>query len=312
MHMKAIQINGYGDNSVVALNEKATKPKVSAGKILVEVYSAAVNPVDWKIREGYLKGMMPLAFPATLGSDFSGVVAEVGEGVTNVKQGDEVYGMANAMTGGSFAEFAVVDAKALSLKPTKATHTEAASLPLVGLSAWQALVEQINLRKGQKILIHGGAGGIGTITIQLAKHLGAYVATTASQKDIDYVKGLGADEVIDYQNVKFEEKLKVYDAVFDTAGGEAYRKSFQVVKEGGIIVSMVEQPNKELMTKHKVTAKAQFTQPNADQLAKLASLVDDGIIKPRIDKSFSMEQAKDALAYQQTGSPQGKVVIAIK
>ena len=310
--MKAIQINGYGDNSVVALNEKATKPKVSAGKILVEVYSAGVNPADWKIREGYLKGMMPLAFPATLGSDFSGVVAEVGEGVTNVKQGDEVYGIANAMTGGSFAEFIVVDAKALSLKPTRTTHTEAASLPLVGLSAWQALVEQINIRKGQKILVHGGAGGIGTIAIQLAKHLGVYVTTTASQKDIDYVKGLGADEVIDYQNVRFEEKLKAYDAVFDTAGGEAYQKSFQVVKEGGIIVSMVEQPNKELMMKHKVTAKAQFTQPNADQLAKLASLVDNGIIKPRIDKSFSMEQAKDAFAYQQTGSPQGKVVIAIK
>jgi len=310
--MKAIQINGYGDNSVVALNEKATKPEVSTGKVLVEVYSAGVNPVDWKIREGYLKGMMPLAFPATLGSDFSGVVAEVGEGVTNVKQGDEVYGMANAMTGGSFAEFAVVDAKALSLKPTKATHTEAASLPLVGLSAWQALVEQINLRKGQKILIHGGAGGIGTIAIQLAKHLGAYVATTASQKDTDYVKGLGADEVIDYNNEKFEEKIKGYDAVFDTAGGEAYQKSFQVVKEGGIIVSMVEQPNEELMAKHKVSAKSQYTQPNVDQLVKLASLVDDGIIKPHVDKSFSMEQAKEAFAYQQTGSPQGKVVIAIK
>ena len=310
--MKAIQINGYGDNSVVALNEKATKPKVSAGKILVEVYSAGVNPVDWKIREGYLKGMMPLAFPATLGSDFSGVVAEVGEGVTNVKQGDEVYGIANAMTGGSFAEFIVVDAKALSLKPTRTTHTEAASLPLVGLSAWQALVEQINIRRGQKILVHGGAGGIGTIAIQLAKHLGVYVTTTASQKDIDYVKGLGADEVIDYQNVRFEEKLKAYDAVFDTAGGEAYQKSFQVVKEGGIIVSMVEQPNKELMMKHKVTAKAQFTQPNADQLAKLASLVDNGVIKPHVDKSFSMEQAKEAFAYQQTGSPQGKVVITVK
>src|SRR3989344_1469278 len=222
MHMKAIQINGYGDNSVVALNEKATKPKVSAGEILVEVSSAGVNPVDWKIREGYLKGMIPLAFPATLGSDFSGVVAEVGEGDTSVKQGDEAYGMDNVMTGGSFAEFIVVDATALSLKPTRATHAEAASLPLVGLSAWQALVEQINIRKGQKILVHGGAGGIGTIAIQLAKHLGVYVTTTASQKDIDYVKGLGADEVIDYQNVRFEEKLKAYDAVFDTAGGEAY------------------------------------------------------------------------------------------
>ena len=310
--MKAIQINGYGDNSVVALNEKADSPRVSAGKVLVEVHAAGVNPVDWKIREGYLKGMMPLAFPATLGSDFSGVVVEVGEGVTNVKQGDEVYGMANAMTGGSFAEFTVVDAKSLSPKPTKATHAEAASLPLVGLSTWQALVEQMRLQKGQKILIHGGAGGIGTIAIQLAKHLGAYVVATASQADVDYVKGLGADEVIDYQSEKFEEKIKDYDAVFDTAGGDAYQKSFRVVKEDGIIVSMVEQPNEELMAKYKITAKAQFTQPNADQLVKLASLVDDGVIKPHVDKSFSMEQAKEAFAYQQTGSPQGKVVITIK
>lgn len=309
--MKAIQIDGYGDNSVIALSNNAAKPEVSAGKVLVEVHAAGVNPVDWKIREGYLKEMMPLAFPATLGSDFSGVVVEVGEGVTNVKQGDEVYGMASAMMGGSFAEFTTVDAKSLSLKPTKVTHTEAASLPLVGLSAWQALVEQINLRKGQKILIHGGAGGIGTIAIQLAKHLGAYVATTASKKDTDYVKGLRADEVIDYQNGKFEEKLKEYDAIFDTVGGEAYQKSSQILKEGGIIVSMIERPSEELMAKYKVIAKSQNTQPNADQLAKLASLVDDGIVKPHVDKSFSMEQAKEAFTYQKTGSPQGKVVITI-
>ena len=310
--MKAIQINGYGDNSVVELNNKATKPEVSAGKVLVQVHVAGVNPVDWKIREGYLKGMMPLAFPATLGSDFSGVVTEVGEGITNVKQGDEVYGMANAMAGGSFAEFTAVDAKSLSMKPVKTTHAEAASLPLVGLSAWQSLVEHMHLSKGQKILIHGGAGGIGTIAIQLAKYLGAYVATTVSQKDNDYVKLLGADEVINYQNEKFEEKLKEYDAVFDTVGGETYQKSFQIIKEGGVIVSMAEQPNEELMKKYKVSAKSQFTQPNTDQLTKLASLVDDGIIKPHVDKSFPMEQAKEAFTYQQTGSPQGKVVIIIK
>ena len=310
--MKAIQINGYGDNSVVELNNKATKPEVSAGKVLVQVHVVGVNPVDWKIREGYLKGMMPLVFPATLGSDFSGVVAKVGEGVTSVKKGDEVYGMANAMAGGSFAEFTVVDETSLSLKPTKATHTEAASLPLVSLSAWQALVDKMHLGKGQKILIHGGAGGIGTIAIQLAKHLGAYVATTASQKDTDYVRGLGADEVIDYQSGKFEEKLKGYEAVFDTTGGDAYKKSFQIMKEGGVIVSMIEQPDAEMMAKHKVIALNQYTQPNADQLAKLASLINDGIVKPHVDKSFSMEQAKEAFAYQQTGHPQGKVVITIK
>lgn len=180
--MKAAQINKFGGSEVVEINKNAPKPVVSPGRLLVEVYAAGVNPIDWKIREGHI----PLKFPATLGGDFSGVVAEVGEGVLGFKKGFEVYGYASILGAGSgsFAEFVSADAKVMALKPKNITHVEAGALPLTGVSAWQALVDHIGLSRGKKILIHGGAGGIGSMAIQLAKHLGAYVATTVSAKDI--------------------------------------------------------------------------------------------------------------------------------
>ena len=310
--MKAVQINKYGDNSVVEVNEKAAKPEVSAGTVLVEVHAASVNPVDWKIREGYLKEMMQLEFPATLGVDFSGVIAEVGESVSGFKPGDEVYGMASAMTGGSFAEFIIVPFASVALKPKSVSHSEAAAVPLTGLSALQVLKDQMNISNGQKILIHGGAGGIGTLAIQIAKQLGAEVATTASKEDSDIVKELGADTVIDYKNEKFEDMVKDYDAVFDTIGGETYQRSFQVLKKGGVIVSMVEKPNEELMKQYEVEAKMQFTQPNGAQLAELATLVDEAKMKIKIDRAFPLDAVKEALDYLQNSHHQGKVVITVK
>jgi alcohol dehydrogenase len=198
-----------------------------------------------KIREGYMAQMLPLKFPATLGGDFSGVVVEVSSSVSGFKKGDEVYGQAGTLRGGSgsFAEFVLADIKVTARKPKNIDHVEAAALPLTGVSAWQALVDHIGLSRGKKILIHGGAGGIGTMAIQLAKYLGAYVATTASAKDMEYVQELGADEVIDYKNQSFQDMLKNFDAVFDTVGGDTYEKSFKVLRKGGIIVSMLEQPN---------------------------------------------------------------------
>ncbi|MCH7828881.1 NADP-dependent oxidoreductase [Patescibacteria group bacterium] len=310
--MKAVQINKYGDNSVVEVNEKAAKPEVSAGTVLVEVHAASVNPVDWKIREGYLKEMMQLEFPATLGVDFSGVIAEVGESVSGFKPGDEVYGMASAMTGGSFAEFIIVPFASVALKPKSVSHSEAAAVPLTGLSALQVLKDQMNISNGQKVLIHGGAGGIGTLAIQIAKQLGAEVATTASKEDSDIVKELGADTVIDYKNEKFEDMVKDYDAVFDTIGGETYQRSFQVLKKGGVIVSMVEKPNEELMKQYEVEAKMQFTQPNGAQLAELATLVDEAKMKIKIDRAFPLDAVKEALDYLQNSHHQGKVVITVK
>lgn len=197
--MKAAQINAYGGSEVVEMNGQAPTPAVVDGSMLVEVHAAGVNPVDWKIREGYMQKMVPLKFPATLGGDFSGVVMEVGNTVSAFQPGDEVYGQAIIVGSGSgsFAEFVSANAGSAAQKPKTVNHTEAAALPLAGVSALQALTEHMSLFKGQKILIHGGAGGIGTIAVQLAKHLGAYVATTAAGGDATYGKELGADEVID-------------------------------------------------------------------------------------------------------------------
>ncbi len=334
--MKAAQINKYGGSEVVEINKNALKPTLSRGDLLVEVYAAGVNPNDWNIREGYMKQMMPLQFPTTLGGDFSGVVDEVGEGVSGFKKGDDVYGYAFIVMGGSgfiavnkpfaeawfassvrggsgsFAEFASAGAKSTAHKPKSISHVEAAALPLTGVSAWQALVDHIGLSRGEKILIHGGAGGIGSISIQLAKHLGAYVATTVSAKDIQYIKELGADEVIDYKNQSFEDMLHDYDAVYDTVGGETHLKSFRVLKRDGTIVSMLEQPRSELMERYGVKAIGQITQVTSERLSKLAELVDKRAIRVHVEKTYPLEQAGEALEYQQKGHPRGKVVLKMK
>ncbi len=312
--MKAAQINKYGGIEVVEINKNAQRPPTAKGKILVEVRAAGVNPVDWKIREGHFQQMAPLKFPVTLGGDFSGVVLEVGEGISGFKRGDEVYGSAIILGGGSgsFAEFALANAKAVAIKPKKVNHIEAAALPLAGVSALQALLDHMDLKKGQKILIHGGAGGIGTFAIQIAGYIGAFTATTVSKSDIQHAKDLGADEVIDYKNQAFEEMLKDFDAVFDTVGGQTYERSFKTLKRGGIIVSMLEQPHKGLMDQYGVKTIGQFTQITSDRLSKLAELVDKGVIKLHVDKTFQIDQAGEALGYLQTGHPQGKVVVEVK
>jgi NADPH:quinone reductase-like Zn-dependent oxidoreductase len=230
--MKSVQIKKYGSSEVIEINQSAPEPIVSAGKVLVIVKAAGVNPIDWKIREGYMQQKFQLQFPSTLGMDLSGVIKQVGEGISAFKQGEEVYGQASVVTGGSgaFAEMALANADSIADKPRNLSHTEAAALPLVGISAWQALVENIGLSKDQKILIHGGAGGIGSIAIPLAKHLGAYVATRVSTNDKQFVRELGASQVIDYKTENFEEILNDYDAVFDTIGGDL-QKIFQSVKE---------------------------------------------------------------------------------
>jgi alcohol dehydrogenase len=312
--VRAAQISKYGGSDVVAINKNAAKPTVSPGRILVEVFAAGVNPVDWKIREGYMAKMAPLQFPVTLGGDFSGLVQEVGAGVSGFKKGDEVYGRDGAPGSGtgSFAEFISVDAKVVARKPRNVGYVEAAALPLTGVSALQALTEHIGLSKAGKILIHGGAGGIGTMAIQLAKHLGAYVATTAGEKDLQFVKQLGADQVIDYKKERFEDKVHDFDAVYDTVGGETYQRSHKVLKKGGIIVSMLEQPNVALMKQYGIKAIGQFTQANSDRLMKLTELVEKGVIRVHVDKTFPLEQAREALDFQQQGKARGKIVIKVK
>lgn len=311
--MKAAQINKYGAGDAVEINQNAADPILSAGKILVQVRAAGVNPIDWKIREGYLSQMLPLKFPATLGGDFSGIIKELGEGVSGMKPGDSVYGQASILAGGSgsFAAFATADAKTVSLKPDKLSFGEAAALPLAGASALQAITEHINLQKGQKILIHGGAGGIGSYAVQIAKHLGAFVATTSLREDEEYLKKLGADQTIDYQNETFENILQNYDAVFDTVGGDAYLKSFPVLKKDGIILSMTEQPKAELTSKYHVKAVAQATEINQARLEKLTELVERGILRVFVSKTFPLAEAAAALGYLKTKHSRGKIVIEI-
>ena len=312
--MKSVQIKRYGGSDVVELNDTASVPSVSVGKILVDVKASGVNPADWKVREGYFQQMAPLQFPSNLGFDFSGTVKQLGEDVpSDFEQGDEVYGQTPVLSGGSgaFAELVLVDKDSITHKPKTLTHIEAAALPTVGVSSWQALVENIGLSKGQKILIHGGAGGIGSIAIQLAKHNGAYVSTTVNVNDKQFVQELGADQIIDYNSQKFEDLLHDYDAVFDTIGGDTYKRSFKVLKKGGIIISTLEQPNSELMQQYGVKATFQFTQVNRKRLTKLAQWVDQNNIKINVDRTFSLDEAGKALDYQKDVHPRGKVVIII-
>lgn len=311
--MKAVQINKYGGPQVIEINENAPKPSLAKNQILVEVQAASINPIDWKVRAGYLKEMMPLSFPITLGGDFAGIVSKIGEGVSGFKLGDEVYGQASLLNGGSgsFAEFVAANTINTALKPKKADFVEASALPLAGSSALQALEEHIKLKKGQKILIHGGAGGIGHIAIQLAKALGAFTVAAVYTDDKEFVKGLGADEVIDYKTQKFEQILKDYDAVFDTVGGETTIKSFDVIKKGGVFVSMLGQPDLKLAGKYGISAIGQGTKTDRAHLTRLGVLVDSGKIKVHVDKVFSLKQVKEAFEYKEKIHSKGKVVIKI-
>jgi alcohol dehydrogenase len=313
--MKSIQIKRYGNSDVVEINDTASVPTVSTGKILVNIKASGVNPADWKIREGYFQQMAPLQFPSTLGIDFSGFVRQTGEDdISDFKEGDEVYGQASIFSGGSgaFAELALANKDSIAHKPKTLNHVEAAALPLVGVCAWQALVEKIGLSKDQKILIHGGAGGIGSIAIQLARHLGAHVATTVSKNNKEFVQRLGADQVIDYKTEDFEDILHDYDAVFDTVGGDTYERSFKVLKKGnGIIVSMLEQPSSELMNQFGIKAIFLLSKVDKQRLARLALWVDQNNIKINVEKTFSLDEASKALDYQKDEHPRGKVVLTV-
>lgn len=311
--MKAAQINAYGGPEVLVLFSDAPKPQPGDGQVLVEVHAAGVNPFDWKLREGYMKDAIPLKFPATLGGDVAGIVAELGNGVSGFEIGQPVYGQANAAgSQGSYAEFTTVKASSLTEKPGSIDYETAAAAPLTGVSTIQALIDHAKLKSGQKILIHGAAGGIGSFAIQLAKHIGAHVAATAASEDMEYVKSLGADEVIDYKTQDFTTMLKDFDVVFDTVGGETFTKSHQVLVKGGIIVTMAAQPDEALAKQYGVTAIHQNSQVTPERLAKLTELLKQKVLTVHIDKVFSLEQAGAAQAYIQQGKHHGKVVLAVK
>lgn len=311
--MKAVEVIDYGSSDVLKINENTPMPVPGESQVLVKVKAASINPFDVKIRSGVYKGAIPIKFPYIIGGDFAGVITEIRKDVSEFKIGDEVFGSAIILNGGSgaFVQFVVSNVKNMASKPKNIDFIKAASLPLVGSSAIQALEEHIGLRAGQKILIHGGAGGIGSIAIQLAKHLGAYVVTTVGEKDKEFVSSLGVDRIFDYKNEKFEEIISDYDAVYDTVGGKVTDLSFKVLKKGGIIVSMLGMPNEELAKSYEVKAIGQTTHTNNEHLSRLSELVENGAVKPQLDKVFPLEKAKEAFDYQEKGKPRGKVVLEI-
>lgn len=308
--MKAAIYKSYGGPEVIEIAE-IDKPTPKDNQVLVEVHAASVNPIDWKTRAGYLKDFVPLNLPVVIAGNFSGVIEEVGKDVSGFKKGDEVYGEALVLNGGSgsAAQFLVSNEDNTSIKPKNLSHVEAASLPLAGVAALEALTESLGLKKDQKILIQGGAGGIGSLAIQIAKEIGAYVATTVSAKDIDFVKELGADEVIDYKKEDFSKKLNDFDAVFDASGQDFSEDSLKVLKKGGAYSTMYGQPDGELAKKYEVSVVREATGANTERLDMLRGLVEKGVVKPQIDKEFPLDQTREAFSYQETGHPRGKVVI---
>lgn len=308
--IKAARIHNYDGANAVRV-EDTTVPKPQSGEVLVRVHAAGVNSIDWKIRAGHLQQMKPLELPFTLGGDFSGVVQAVGRNVAGCRVGDEVYGLASVFNhgSGSFAEFCLARAAAVALKPRSVSHVEACGLPTAGISALQALMESLRLSAGQKILINGGASGIGSISIQLAKHLGAHVVTTASAEDIPYLKGLGADEVIDYRSRKFEEVIGGVDAGVDTVGCDTYAQAFRVLKRGVRLSSMLASPGAGSTNDFRLEALALSTRVTKKRLEKLAELIDEGTLKVRVDNTFSLDQAGTALHHLATKPAARKAVL---
>ncbi|HEO8418452.1 NADP-dependent oxidoreductase [Niallia sp. FSL W8-0635] len=332
--MRAMVIDRYG-KVPMRLAEMPT-PEIGEYEVLAEIHAASINPVDFKIRDGKVKLLLKYKMPLILGNDFSGVVAKVGAKVTRFKVGDEIYARPRKSKIGTFAEYIAIHEEDIALKPKNLSFEEAASIPLVGLTTYQALADIMQLQKGQKILIQAGAGGVGTFAIQLAKIMGAFVATTASEAGANLVKSLGADEIINYRTEKFEEKLKNYDAVFDTLGGEILEKSFGVVKSGGKIVSVSGLPNARfgreygsgffktllfsalthkltvLEKKHHVQYSFLFMKPSGEQLRTIANYIEAGKIKPIIDRVYPFENAQEAMEYAETGRAKGKIIVKIR
>ncbi|MDN5275614.1 MAG: NADPH:quinone reductase Zn-dependent oxidoreductase [Candidatus Saccharibacteria bacterium] len=310
--MKAAQINEFGDNSVITIQE-ADKPTVSAGQVLIEVHAASLNPVDSGIRSGYLQEMAPVQLPVTLGGDIAGVVVEVAEDVDDFTVGDKVYGQSAAIFGvsGAFAEFANANVGQIAKIPSNLDFQQAASLPLTASSAVQALVHHAELKEGQKVFIHGGTGGVGSIAIQVAKALGAYVATTATAEGIEQVKKLGADEVIDYKIEDFTNKLSGYDVVLNNVLGE-FDKTLSILKAGAVAVSLTGPADEALVEKLGITTVAQFTQVSGEILNTLNDMLEAGKVTPQVSRVYSLDDVAKAFEDRENNSIRGKVVIAVK
>ncbi|HEY9345023.1 MAG TPA: NADP-dependent oxidoreductase [Inquilinus sp.] len=333
--MKAFIVDRYGRADSLRAGEMP-EPELRQDDVLVQVHAAGVNMLDNKIRAGEFKLILPFRLPLILGNDVAGVVVRVGSRVRHFKVGDEVYARPHHNRIGAFAEFIAMNEEDVAPKPKSLTMEQAASIPLVGLTAWQALIERVGLKKGQKVLIHAGSGGVGTFAIQLAKHVGATVATTASAANFDLVRRLGADVVIDYKKDDFAKLLNDYDVVLDTQSGAVLEKSLQVLKPGGKVIGIAGPPDPEFakfigsnrlmglvmrLLSRKIRKQARrrhvgysflFMRGSGDQLREIAALIDAGVIRPVVDRVFPFEATKEALAYVESGRAKGKVVIKVR
>jgi NADPH:quinone reductase-like Zn-dependent oxidoreductase len=308
--MKAVSIYYYGGPGVLAY-EDAPRPHPAPGDVLVRVHAAGINPVDWKIREGHLKEMLHHTLPLVLGWDVSGVIAALGAGVTRFKVGDEVFSRPDIERDGAYAEFIVIRETEVALKPKSVDHMHAAALPLAGLTVWQSLFDAAALTAGQRVLIHAAAGGVGSLAVQLAKGRGAHVIGTASAKNHAIVRALGADEVVDYERERFETVIGPVDVVFDTMGGDIQTRSWKVLKRGGILVSIASPPSAEAPVAHGGRFAFVFTQPNAAQLAEIATLVDAGKLKASVETVLPLAAAVRGQALSAAGHTRGKIVLQV-
>jgi NADPH:quinone reductase-like Zn-dependent oxidoreductase len=333
--MKAFIVDRYGRGGTLRAGD-VPEPEVREHDVLVQVHAAGVNALDAKIRDGEFKLILPYRRPFALGNDVAGVVVRVGARVRGFKPGDEVYARPDKDRIGTFAELIAVNEDDLAPKPTRLTMEEAAAIPLVGLTAWQALVEIADLRQGQKVFIHAGAGGVGTFAIQLAKHLGATVATTTSAANIDLVRRLGADVVIDYRADDFETVLHDYDVVLNSLDNETLKKSLRVLKPGGKLISISGPPDpafarqlgkpwilrpvmrvlshriRKAATRRQVSYSFLFMRANGSQLREITALLDAAIIEPVMDRVFPFESTNEAMSYVEKGRAKGKVVVKVK
>jgi len=308
--MLAVRIHQYGNRDVLSLDDIPV-PDIAPDEVLVKVVAASVNPVDWKVREGYLAEMIPHPLPLTLGWDVSGVVVAVGGEVSNWREGDAVFARPDLARNGTYAEFVAIRAKECARKPATISHVEAASLPLAGITAWESMVDTAAVQPGQRVLVHAGSGGVGSLAIQLLKDLGATVIATTSERNRALVESLGADQVIDYRTTRFSDVLEPVDAVFDTLGGQVQEDSWQVLRPGGIQVSIISPPDAGKAAARGLRQGFVFIGPNAPVLTRLAALVDSGRLRPVIGAEFALRDIAAAHALSESGRAVGKIVLYV-
>ncbi len=308
--MKAVEIHHYGGPEELKYEEAAI-PDIHPDDVLVRVYASGVNPVDWKIRQGGHKTDHDPSLPRILGWDFSGVIEKVGDKVTTFKAGDAVYGRPDLTRDGTYAEYVAVRATEIARKPQKIDHKAASGVALAALTAWQGLLEHGQLQAGQRVLIHGASGGVGTFAVQIAKWKGAYVIGTASGKNAGFVEELGADEVINYETTDFSTQVKGIDVVFDTQGGEVQEKSLAVLKQGGIIVSTVGIKDADAIKAKGLRSAAYMAQSRTKDLQQIAQLIDSGAVIPVISKILPLKDAAEAHRIGEKGHVRGKIVLQV-